>query len=185
MAISLANYAASGLLEKSAYIEAGGKGELSHWKRPNEQGYFKEKRVHYYPDVKMEDIPIILNREYERIIFDFGEKYLLFREEILRCDQKIFLMNLNIRQNFAAEKLLRELRKEDWGKTSPLFASAFAIPGEKQKMEKTFRIHIMDIRGIPNAFCISRDTFPMMNRLLAETVPVKKRISLNLTKRKR
>lgn len=185
LAISLANYAASGRLEKCAYIEAGGQGELLHWKRPKDFGYFKEKRVHYYPDVKREDIPIILNRDYDKIIFDFGEKYLMFQEEILRCDQKIFLMNLNIWQKFAAEKLLRTLGEQDWGNFMPLFASAFASAKEKRRIEKAFHIHIMEITGIPDAFAISGESFSMMNRLLGENTPVKKKFKLNLTKRKK
>ena len=95
LAVSLANYASSGLLEKSAYIEAGGQGELTRWKTPGKSGYFTEKGVHFYPNVKREDIPILLNRDYKRLIFDFGEKYLFFREEILRCDRKIFLLNIS------------------------------------------------------------------------------------------
>ncbi len=68
--------------------------ELSRWKTPGKSGYFTEKGVHFYPNVKREDIPILLNRDYKRLIFDFGEKYLFFREEILRCDRKIFLLNI-------------------------------------------------------------------------------------------
>ena len=185
MAVSLANYASSGLLEKSAYIEAGGQGELTRWKTPGKSGYFTEKGVHFYPNVKREDIPILLNRDYKRLIFDFGEKYLFFREEILRCDRKIFLLNISPWQKFTAEKLVRELAEEEWGKVMPLFASAFASPKEKSKIEEAFHIHIMEINGICNAFAISGKSFSMMNQLLGENAPVKKKFSLNLTKRKR
>lgn len=185
LAISLANYAASGRLEKTAYIEAGGGGELAHWRKPGELGFFEEKRVHFYPGIKKEDIPILLNREYEKIIFDFGERYLLFREEILRCDQKIFLLNLNVWQKFAAEKLLLELREEDWGGVEPLFASAFASERVKREVQKEFQIHIMEIAGISDAFSLSYKSFSMMNRLLAESVPAKRKFSLNLAKRKK
>ncbi|MCM1258160.1 MAG: hypothetical protein NC307_09950 [Roseburia sp.] len=147
-------------------------------------GFFEEKRVHYYPSVKKEDIPIILNRDYEKMIFDFGEKYLLFREEILRCDQKIFLLNLNLWQKFAAERLLLELKEQDWGGVVPLFASNFASERVKSQIEKEFRIQIMEITGIPDAFAVPAGSFSMMNRLLAENIPAKKKFRLNLTKRK-
>lgn len=185
MAISLANYAASGLFVKSAYIEAGGQGELSRWKRPGESGYFTVKGVHFYPDVKREDIPILLNRDYEIMIFDFGEKYLSFREEILRCDRKIFLLNLNVWQYFAVEKLLRELEKEEWGKVKPLFASILPSPKEKNQIEKAFQVHIVEITGNWDAFKISGESFSMMNQLLGENAPVKKKFCMKLTKRKK
>ncbi len=158
---------------------------MSHWKSAGEMGYFTEKGVHYYPDVKRRDIPIILNRDYQRVIFDFGEKYLLYREEILRCDIKIFLMNLNIWQIFAAKKMLRELKEPEWGEVEPLFASAFASPKEKQKIEKEFHVSVTEITNIPDSFAIPGSLFATMNRLLAYTVSEKKKRSLKLTKRKR
>lgn len=185
LSISLANYAVSGRLEKSAYIEAGGHGELSHWKVAGESGFFEEKGVHFYPDVKKEDIPIILNRDYDKIIFDFGEKYLFFREEILRCDQKIFLLNLNVWQRSAAEKLLLELRKQSWGSVVPLFASAFSSGKIKNQIEKEYQIRIVEIPGIRDAFSLSSESFSMMDRFLAETIPAKKKFNFNLTKRKK
>lgn len=185
LAVSLANYTASGLGEKTAYIEASGHGEMSHWKNPGEMGYFTEKRVHYYPDVKRKDIPIILNRDYERVFFDFGEKYLLYREEILRCDIKIFLINLNIWQIFAAKKMLKELKEPEWGGLEPLIASAFVFPKEKQKIEKEFHISIIEIPKIPDSFAIPGRLFAIMKQLLAYTVTEKKKRSLKLARRKR
>lgn len=158
---------------------------MSHWKIAGESGFFEEKGVHFYPDVKKEDIPIILNRDYDKIIFDFGEKYLFFREEILRCDQKIFLLNLNVWQRFAAEKLLLELGKQNWGSVDPLFASAFSSGKIKNQVEKEYRIRIMEISDIQNAFLLSPESFSMMNRLLAESIPAKKKFNFNLAKRKK
>lgn len=158
---------------------------MSHWKRAEKEGYFPEKKVHYYPDVKREDIPIILNRDYERIIFDFGDQYLLFREEILRCDQKIFMMNLNTWQVYAAQKLLQELGEQNWGGIVPFFACVHGFPGEKRKIEKTFQIKIMEISGIQNPFSIPGAFFSIMDLLLAHSVKGKKKRSLNLTRRKR
>lgn len=184
LAISLANYGASGRLEKCAYIEADGHGELSHWRKPGELGFFEEKRVHYYPDVKKEDIPIILNRDYEKVIFDFGEKYLSFREEILRCDQKIFLLNLNVWQKFAAGRLLMELKEQDWDSITPLFASSFASETVKSQIEREYQIKVLKLSGLEDAFRVHSQSFSLMNRLLGESIPTKRKFSLNLTKRK-
>lgn len=147
-------------------------------------GFFEEKRVHYYPDVKKEDIPIILNRDYEKVIFDFGEKYLSFREEILRCDQKIFLLNLNIWQKFAAERLLLELKEQDWDSVTPLFVSFHDNEKVKSQIEREYQIKVLKLSGIEDAFGVSAQSFSLMNRLLGESIPTKRKFNLNLTKRK-
>ena len=43
---------------------SGGQGELTRWKTPGKSGYFTEKGVHFYPNVKREDIP--------KLPFSFG-----------------------------------------------------------------------------------------------------------------
>lgn len=179
LSVALANYAASGQGEKTAYLELGGHGEIAHWKKKNEKGYFTDLGIHYYPDFKREQIPILLNQEYEKIIMDFGDAYLSFREELLRCDKKVFLLNLNPWQEFAAKKLLDNLQNKDWGGIRPLYAGVNVQKTQIQNVEKNYKIQIMKIPIIENPKCIQTEEFSCMDFILEDAAAkIKRRKSL-------
>lgn len=177
--MALANYAASGLSEKTAYLELHKYGEMNHWKKPNEKGYFEDFKIHYYPNFKQEQIPILLNLGYEKIIMDFGDEYSVYREEILRCDRKIFLLNLNPWQKFAAEKTAEDLQKKEWGNIHPIYASVNAQNIIKKEIEKKYGIQIMEIPFIKNPRLLQAEDFFCMDFILGQSAAkVKKRKSL-------
>lgn len=134
--------------------------------------------IYYYPDVTREQIPILLNQEYERIIMDFGDSYLSFREELLRCDQKVFLLNLNPWQEFAAKKLVSTVQNKDWGGIHPLYAGVSVQKSVKQAIEKEFCIQIMALPFLPNPKCIPASEFASMDLVLDTAVIEKRRKSL-------
>lgn len=166
LSVAAANYAAGGLNEKTAYLELIGHGEISHWKEKNESGYFVDYNIHYYPDFKREQIPILLNRDYERIIMDFGDGYNDFREEILRCDKKIFLLNLNPWQKYAAEKMVNTVQDEHWGDIQPVYMSMNAQKTEKEAIEKKFKIRITKLSLIQNPRSIRSEEFSFMDSIM-------------------
>lgn len=172
----MANYSASGLGEKTAYLELCGHGEISHWKEANPKGYFTDLKIDYYPDLKREQIPILMNHPYEKIIMDFGEAYLHFREELLRCDRKIFLLNLNPWQKFAAEKMIRVTEEDHWGGIAPFYGSVHAQKDIKKKLEKKYGIEITDIPPLPNPRSVPAEMFPGMDFVLGNPIARKKRV---------
>ena len=153
-------------------------GEIAHWKEAGEQGYFTDRRIHYYPNLKREQIPILLNRDYECVIMDFGDEYFDFREELLRCDRKIFLLNLNLWQKFTAEKLLCTVQKEEWGSIQPIYASVNAQYKVKQEVEKEYRIQVTEIPSILNPVCVTSDKFAYLNMILGHSAVRAKRKNL-------
>lgn len=168
--MALANYTASGLGEKTAYLELCGHGEISHWKEINQKGYFTDIKIDYYPDLKREEIPILMNRPYEKMIMDFGDAYLNFREELLRCDQKIFLLNLNPWQKFAAEKMIHATEDERWGRIKPFYLSVNAQKDVKKKVEKKYAVEIMEAPFLPNPRAIPAEKFPCMDSMLGNPI---------------
>lgn len=166
LSVALANYAASGLGEKTAYVELGGHSEMMYWKKTNEPGFFTDLGVHYYPDFRREQIPVLLNRDYEKIIMDFGDAYLSFREELLRCDRKIFLLNMNPWQEFAARKLVNTVKGELWGGISPVYGAVKAVKHVKKTVEKENRIRVAEIPLIENPRCVRSEHFSCMDFLL-------------------
>lgn len=166
MSVALANYAASGLDEKTAYVELSGHGELKNWKEAGIAGYFSDQEVCFYPDFSREKIPLLLNYGYETVILDFGEAYESYREEILRCHRKIFLLNLNPWQKSAAEKMVDTVQGENWGNIHPYYASVHAGTTEKKAVETEFGIHIDEIPVIQNPRCVEAELFSCMNQIL-------------------
>lgn len=184
--MALANYASSGLGEKTAYVELSGHGELKDWKETGAEGYFIDQGIYFYPDFPRERIPILLNQDYERIIMDFGENYENYREEILRCHRKVFLLNLNPWQKSVAEKLVGTVQCEEWGGIRPFYASVHAGKTEKKAIEQEFHIHIEEIPVIEQPCCVEADKFGCMNRILEySSVGPEKKKRLIPRKRKR
>lgn len=162
------------------YLDMGGHGELAHWKQMDETGVFTDLNVVYYPDAKKEQIPVLLNQEYDKIIMDFGDRYLSFREELMRCDQKILLLNLNPWQEFAARRMVTTVQNEDWGGIRPIYAGLHTNASIKHAVEKDYRIRIKEIPVIPNPRCITADEFSYMDAMLGRTaLQIRKQKSLN------
>ena len=165
LSVALANYAASGLGEKTACLELGGHGELAHWKAVNKKGYFTDAKIHYYPDFKKEQIPVLINCAYEKIIMDFGDAYISCQGELLRCDRKIVLLNLNPWQEFTAKRMIERIQSGEWGNAVPVYASVNAVKAIKKSIEREYRISIAEIPLIPNPACVSQEAFSCMNFL--------------------
>ncbi|MBO5372187.1 MAG: hypothetical protein J6A75_05640 [Lachnospiraceae bacterium] len=175
LAVALANYTTSGLGEKTACVEIGGHGQLSQWKKAEKDGYFTDQGVFYYPDYSKERIPVLLNMDYERIILDFGDAYLSCREEIMRCDRKIFLLNLNPWQTFAARYLLRMVQTELWGNMQPVYGAVNASHKVKKAVEKEFQIKVEEIPIVQDACCIQGKYFSVFHLLLGNTAVTRKK----------
>lgn len=164
--MALANYAASGLSERTAYLEIHGHGEIFHWKKTNESGYFTDGGIHFYPNLKKEQIPILLNRDYDRLIMDFGDAYDVFREELLWCERKVFLLNLNPWQEFAARKMVNTAGEESWGGIRPVYAGVNPQKKIQKNIEKECRIRIMEVPFIANPGMVGEEAFAFMDFIL-------------------
>ena len=182
--MALANYCASGRNERTAYVEVYGHGELSQWKKANDEGFFKEQDVYYYPDYGKERIAKMLNMDYDRIIMDFGDAYLSHREEIMRCDKKIFLLSLSPWQKFSSTYLIRTVKNEEWGSIRPVFASVAASENEIKEVEREFKIEVEQIPIMRNPCCIPGNVFSELENFL-DSVPVNegKRLSFPFRRR--
>ena len=186
LSVALANYAASGLGEKTAYLELNGHKQIGHWKNAGEDGYFQDLRVHYYPNLKKEEIPIILNRDYDRVIMDFGDAYASFREDLLRCGRKVFLLNLSRWQKFEAEKMINSVQRKDWGGIQPVYASVNAQKEIKREIERKYGTQIESIPLLPDPGRIHSNDFACMELILGyPAAKVKRKKSLIPFRRKK
>lgn len=166
MSVALANYAASGLGERTACLELGGHGEWTHWKAVNQKGYFTDAKIDYYPCLTEDKIPTLLNCGYEKLIMDFGDEYKKYYGELLRCDRKIILLNLNPWQEFAARKIVQAVQNGQWGNAMPVYASVHAQESVKRALEKELKISVIKLPAIPDPMHILPEEFPCMDFIL-------------------
>ena len=106
---------------------------------------------------------------------DFGDAYTNFREEILRCDQKVFLLNLNPWQKFAAEKMIEDVQQKNWGDIQPLYVSVNAQKKIREEVERKHKIQIMDIFSIPDPRCVREEDFSFMDVIFGSPAAKQKR----------
>lgn len=186
MSVALANYAASGLGERTACVELGGRGEFRYWKKAGNEGYFVDQGICFYPDFPKEKIPILMNRGYESIILDFGESYLDCREEILRCHRKVFLLNLNPWQKEAARRLLAAVQGEEWGNIVPYYAGLHMDSKLRTALEREFHINIEELPVIRQPLRVEAELFSCMDRILARSIsgPFKKKLLIPIRRKR-
>lgn len=175
LSVALANYAASGLGKKTACLELNGHGEMRRWKEAKEGGYFEDGGIQYYPDVKEEQIPILLNRAYDTILMDFGDAYEQFRMEMLRCERKVFLLNLNPWQTFAAEQMICAVKEERWGGIQPFYAGMHMQKAIREALEQKYSIKIAEVPFLPDARSIPADAFSCLDAVLGRQPAATKR----------
>lgn len=183
--MALANYAASGLGEKTACLELGGQQEFGRWKTAGREGYFTEAGIDYYPGLDKTQIPMLLNCGYEIIIMDFGDDYRNASGELLRCDRKIILLSLNPWQEFAARKLVQTVQSAEWGNAVPVYAGVHIQKPVKKALEKEFGISVLTLPVIPDPVCIRAEEFPCMDLILGRRTENNKRKKARIPIRKR
>lgn len=175
MAVCLANYAASGLGETTAYLELNQRDEIKYWKEVNKEGYFLEKGVHYYPKIRKERIPLLMNQNYDRIIFNIGTCYVEYREEILRCEQKIFLLAARTWQKYDTDKLLAELKGSSWGGFEPILTIGKEGESVRRNMEKDYGITLHPFPDIENVEKIKAEEFQKLHFFLDHPLQIKRK----------
>ena len=100
---------------KTAYLECNSHMDFDRlwqayeWSDENEQS-FRLDRVTYYKKVAKNQIPEILNEDYDCCILDFGMDFSSSREEFIRCGSKIILGDRAIWNQSRMIAFLRDLK---------------------------------------------------------------------------
>lgn len=94
--LMLAFYMGEECGKQTAYLECNDHQDMIaiyssyQWKKEEEDSFFFH-RVTCYPQVTSDQIPAIMNEDYDCIIIDFGCDYQSSKEELLRCHKKIVI----------------------------------------------------------------------------------------------
>lgn len=126
---------------------------------------FKIANTTYYKSVSKNQLPEILNEEYEYIIYDFGSDYAENENEFLRCGEKIVVGILSewkhTQYEYFLDKTKEERLKGNWE-----YLSIFGGTNVKDSINQKYRIEIKQIPHEPDAFTIHGCNFEFFKELI-------------------
>lgn len=174
LCIMMANYRTSILRQKTAVLE---------WKagRVNINGIssmeaictgktgsipYRVLEVDYYPAAGGEELSGCVNKDYQKIILDFGNWRDECRTEFLRCNKKIIVMSLSEWQIDAFWEFYR--REGEAKMKSLLCLTAFGSEESRKEINKRLKLSIGRIPFSADAFAITGEQMPWFARLLED-----------------
>lgn len=174
LAIAMCSYCASKRKKSCAYLELHNRNEISQLvseqalAASDEPIHFRLQGVDYYPAVKEDDIPPLLNLGYDYLIMDSGTPDEGAILEFLRCDRKLILGSLAPWKSWKYEALFQKF------KSSVNLREGFDYlvqTGTTQDILRFSRAHHIRMQSVPfinNPFSIGKELFPFLGTLSAE-----------------
>lgn len=186
LAIALCNYCASKQRKTCAYLELHARNEISqlvsethllssskslnHRKELNRvlRARFQIFGVDYYPAVTTDEIPALLNLDYDYLILDTGSLEDGMLSEFLRCDRKLILGSLSPWKSWKYEAFFQKFTKNiNLGKGFDYLVQ-MGIKNELAFFSKKHHIKMQVVPFIKNPFHIEKELFPFLGALSAE-----------------
>lgn len=165
LAIALANYLQSVLGRKTAVIELSGQHDLKDMLEKEGAGKQKLAGVRYFTDLKVGNIPEIMNSRYEAFVFDLGPDYTASREEFLRCDRKIIIGSISPWRVSAYERFLKNVIASENYETWE-FLVLFANLLDKKKIQKRYGMHMISVPWIENPFYLEKEDLSFLQKII-------------------
>lgn len=175
LSIALCNYCVSKRKKTCAYLELHRRNEISQLITETHlldclrgHSYFRLHGVDFYPAVDIEDIPALLNLDYDYLILDAGAMNEGFFSEFLRCDRKLIVGSLAPWKSWKYEAFFQNntntlnLRKG---------FDYLVQTGVKTNVSSFARKHHINLQTVPfinNPFCLEKDIFPFLGILSSE-----------------
>lgn len=178
LAIALGSYCSSKSKKSTAFLELHPRDEISRLLPgtkavdPEESStvrpHFKLQGIDYYPQVKSDEIPALLNLKYDYLILDMGSLGEADLSEFLRCDRKLVLGSL------------APWKTESYHAFFDKFSSTYNLgegftylmqTGNEKNAREFSKIHHVSMRGVPfiqNPFRIEKQLFLFLEGLLTE-----------------
>lgn len=177
LAISLCNYCASKQRLRCALLELHGRDELitlcpetggsAQFAAGDTRPCFTLHNVDYYPRVYGGEIPSLLNRGYDYLIFDTGALDETDISEFLRCDRKLVLGSLAPWKRRKYEAFFEQFdRYTNLGEGFCYLVQT----GVKETLSDFSKARNIDVHSVPfigNPFRIDKELFPFFSALLS------------------
>lgn len=121
--------------------------------------------VDYFAAADRETLGACMNRDYRRIIIDFGELTKESVWECARCDRKVVV---GAWSEWQAEAFLEFLESRDERDGSWRYTAAFGSEETRKESKRTFGREILRIPLSVDAFAVTRSDMNFFERLLRE-----------------
>ncbi len=176
LSIALANYCASKLQGKTACLELNRPGNflalspgLSPLSVPQttfcDTG-FSIYGADYYPTVRADDIPLLLNADYSYYILDMGDVSQADWNEYLRCDRKLIIGSLAPWKRSCYESLFCKYSTSLKNGGGFVYLVQTGNRHDITDFAKKNGISMERIPFLPNPFQIGREHFAFLEQLL-------------------
>ena len=173
LSVLAANYLASFLQRKTAFIEWNDHGDISGMGRilsghagdiawTNGYGY-RILEVAFHKHGNPQVLAACMDGSYDDIIIDFGEFRPAVRSEWLRCSVKIVTAALC---EWKLEAFMELLTKEEGRRAGWIYTAAFGSEDIRKEVERQFRIPLVRIPLSVDAFSVDYRTMQWFERIL-------------------
>lgn len=180
ISIALCSFCASKLGKKTAFLEFHGRDEISQFFRDESpaasdsadgrQPCFHASGVDYYSNLSSHDIPILLNKGYQYLIFDMGSFPEADFQEFLRCDRKLILGSLAPWKTRTWQNFFQYKNKSVNSGEGFYYLLQMGNSKDFLSFSKTYQISRQSMLQIPfikNPFCIGKELFVFFEELLS------------------
>lgn len=122
----------------------------------------------YYPAVKEDDVPALLNLGYDCLILDTGVLGGNAFSELLRCDRKLILGSLAPWKSWKYEAFFQQFENTiNLGEGFDYLVQTGTVQ-DVFRFSKTHHIKMQTVPFIKNPFSIEKELFPFLGALSAE-----------------
>lgn len=165
----LAHYFAFEKRAKTAYLECNNHQDFAklqeafEWSEEDER-FFSLDKISYYKQLSQNQIPDIMNNDYDCYIIDFGTDFTNSMEEFIRCGNKIVLGGSAIWNQSKILRFIKSMKNINGGDNW-----IYIIPGAERRLvmgmaHKTHR-RFYSIPFEPNPTLISKETHKLFYSL--------------------
>lgn len=173
LAVWLGNYLAGVRREKTALLEWNCHGDFRNIEQfcaadagcSSIRQPFRILEVDYYANAGVKELAGCMNRDYRRIVIDFGEITGESICECARCDRKVIVGAFSEWQAEAFLELVREKagRDKSWS-----YTAAFGSEETRRESRKAFGVDILRVPLSADAFAVTRSDMSFFAKLLRE-----------------
>ena len=127
---------------------------------------FRIHDVCYYPAVKKEYLPPLLNHGYRYLFLDMGSVAEADTAEFLRCDKKLIIGSLEPWKVDNYRKFLQSMQHIINPGEGFYYLTRTESPKRMQEFSKAYHIKMRSIPYLSNPFCIEKEYFSTLEELL-------------------
>ena len=171
LCIALANFLCSGFFADTAYLELGGRREISSIarKHSDDDRPFIHQRVVYYPNVTANRLAEVLAGRYRYFVLDFGGQALHMQQAFSECSIRLVIGNIC---PWKKSQFARSVQKSFYNKKTKedvvYLGNYMECKSDQREVEKKCGINIIPVPYLPDPFRIASENFGFFEKIMEE-----------------